>query len=268
MNKNRASSIKYIFFSSILFFAFSCSNDKEDLLSLNQEIDSAEVKTIFEIDELSSAADDVVTQIFQDGLAGKRASKPNDCYKVNFSNTGYTVIFANCELEGVDNIVNGSLVVTYINDDEASVFTAVYTSFMVGDIEINGTRTFTVNNNTNLISFTIISDMSIELENGFLVQESGSKTLSVVFDTQNITNNGLTIETEGDWTVKVDENTYLIKVTSALQTNFNCSYIAEGTIDFNKNGLQASIDFGDGICDDVAELIYPDKTREEISLKD
>lgn len=268
MNNISSSSIKLILFSSILFFAFSCSSDKEDVLNVDQEITSTEVKTILEIDDLSSVADDVVTQIFQDGLTGKRASKLNDCYEVDFSDTGYTVVFTNCDLEGVENIVNGSLAVTYMVGEETSAFTATYTNLMVGDIEVNGTRGFTINGNSdaNSITFTIVSDMSIKLENGSLLQESGSKTFAVVFDTENITNSGLTIE--GNWTVKVDDDTYLINVTSALQTNFNCTYISKGTMDLNKNGLQVSIDFGDETCDDIAELIYPDGTKEEISLKD
>lgn len=268
MNKICIPSIKFILFSSILFLAFSCSNDKEDVLSLDQEITSTEIKIILEVDDISSVADDVVTQIFQDGLTGKRTSKPNDCYEVDYSDTGYTVVFTNCELEGVENIVNGSLTVTYIVGEETSAFTATYTNFTVGDIEINGTRGFTVNGNSdaNSITFTIVSDMSIKLENGSLVQESGSKTFAVVFDIDNITNSGLTIE--GKWTVKVDNDTYIINVTSALQTNFDCTYISKGTMDLNKNGLQVSIDFGDGTCDDIAELIYPDGTKEVISLKD
>lgn len=268
MNKISSPSIKFILLSSILFFAFSCSNDKEDVLNLDQEITSTEIRTILEIDDLSSVADDVVTQIFQDDLTGKRTSKPNDCYEVDYSDTGYTVVFTNCALEGVENIVNGSLAVTYVVGEETSAFTATYTNFMVGGIEINGTRSFTITGNTdaNSITFTIVSDMSIKLENGSLLQESGSKTFAVVFDTENINNSRLTIE--GNWTVKVDEDTYLINVTSALQTYFNCTYISKGTMNLNKNGLQISVDFGDGTCDDIAELMYPDGTKEEISLKD
>lgn len=269
MNRISSPSIKFIFLSSILFFAFSCSNDKEDVLSLDQEVTSTEIKTILEVDDLSSVADDVVTQIFQDGLTGKRESKPNDCYEVDYSDTGYTVVFNSCELEGVENNVTGSLSVTYKIGEETSAFTAIYTNLMVGDIEINGTRSFTITGNTdaNSVTFTIVSDMSIKLENGSLIQESGSKTFAVVFDTENISNSGLTIE--GNWTVKVDDDTYVVNVTSALQTSFNCTYISKGTMDLIKNGLQVSVDFGDGTtCDDIAELIYPDGTKEEISLKD
>ena len=35
----------------------------------------------------------------------------------------------------------------------------------------------------------------------------------------------------------------------------------------NKNGLNVTVDFGDGTCDDLATLTYPDGTMEEISLK-
>ena len=39
-------------------------------------------------------------------------------------------------------------------------------------------------------------------------------------------------------------------------------------MELSKNGLEVNVDFGDGTCDDIALLVYPDGTTEEISLKD
>lgn len=268
MNRIASPGIKFILLSSLLFFVFSCSTDKENVLNQNQEITSVEVKTIIQVDDLSSVADDVITEIFQENVSGKITSKNNDCYEINFSDTGYTIVFTNCELEGIADIVNGTLTVTNIADEETTAFTATYINFMVGDVEINGTRNFTVNTSsgTNSVSFTIISDMTITLENGVLIQESGSKIFAIIFDLEDINNSGLTIE--GNWTVNIDNDTYLIDVTSALQTNFNCVYISKGAMDVNKNSAQFSIDFGDGTCDTIADLLNPDGTIEEISFKD
>ena len=211
----------------------------------------------------------MLNDIYQDGRAGKRASKSNDCYEVNYTDTGFTTVFTNCEVDDVEGILNGTITATYLVGEEAP-FMATYNNFMIDGIEINGTRRFgfsySRNETANTFSISTITDMTIKLENGLLIQESGSRTFSAIVDIKVTDNNGFSLE--GDWTVKVDDNTYVINVSSALLTNFDCLYFTDGALDLNKNGLQVSINFGDGTCDDIVELIYPDETKEEISLKD
>lgn len=264
---NLINNFKPVLLGMILLLAFSCSEDQENSLIQEQTISSTEVVTILDVNTQSRVVDDIITDLFQNGQSGK-SSKMEDCYTAEYSDTGYTLIFDNCSVDGSENIT-GSLSVVYKIGDEESAFTATYTNISVSGIVINGTRTFNIVQGAEgaSVSFNIISDMNIELADGSTIEESGSKNISFVLDAENFANSTLTID--GNWTVKADGNTYVVNITAPLITNIlSCGYAASGVMSLNKNGLGVTIDFGDGTCDDVATLTYPDGTMEEISLKD
>lgn len=268
MNKPMRATAKALLLSGVLAFTFSCDKDNEDTpLDVNQKVTTTEVQTILETDEFSSAADGVITDIFDQGSA-RGASENEDCYATTFTDTGFTVTFDNCTVEEGEEELNGVLTVTYKEGEESTSFTATYNDLSVGDYVINGTRSFTMNGNeeNDNVSFTIVSDMSIKLADGSVIEEAGTKTFAILFDFENFANSALTIA--GDWTVKADGHTYTVRVTSDLIANFGCEHVGKGVMALAKNGLEVVIDFGDGTCDDVADMTYPDGTKEEISLKD
>lgn len=267
MNKLMGAMTKTLLLSGLLVIAFSCSDDKENpIIDIDQKVSTTEVQTILETDEFSSAADGVVTDIFQGGSA--KSAKSVDCYNTEFTDTGFTVTFDNCVVEEGDEALTGVLTVTYKVGEESTAFTATYTDLSVGDIVINGTRSFTMNSNSQNenVSFTIVSDMSIKLGDESIIEEAGTKTFAILFDFENFANSALTIA--GNWTVKYEGNTYTVNVTSDLIANFGCEHVGKGIMALAKNGLEVVVDFGDGTCDDVADMTYPDGTVEEISLKD
>ena len=258
---------KPVLLGMIVLFAFSCSNDQENPLVQEQKVSSDEVVSILDIDSQSRVIDDVLTDLFQDGKSGK-SSKMEDCFTAEYSDTGYTVTFDNCSVDGSENIT-GSLSVVYKIGEEETAFTATYTNISVNGIIINGTRSFNIvaGSEEGSFSFNIVSDMNIELADGSTIEESGSKNIELVLDGENFANS--TLEIDGNWTVKADGNTYVVNITTPLTTNIlNCGYISAGEMSLNKNGLGVTVDFGDGTCDDVASVTYPDGTIEEISLKD
>lgn len=268
MNKTMGAGVKTLFLSGLLLIGFSCSKDLADAqLDVDQKVSKTEVKTILETDEFSSAADGVVTEIFQQGESAKSA-KNEDCYATEFSDTGFTVNFDNCTVEEGGEELSGMLTVTYKEGEESSAFTATYTNLSVDGIIINGTRSFTINSNSENenVSFTIVSEMSVKLVDGSVIEEAGTKTFAINFDFENFANSNLTID--GNWTVKADGNTYAVNVSSELVANFGCDYVGKGIMALAKNGLEVVIDFGEGTCDDMANMTYPDGTVEEISLKD
>lgn len=260
------SATKFVLLSGLALLVFNCNKDDSNPLIDNQQVSSIEVKTILETDDLSSAADNVITELFQNGQSAK-SSRLEDCYVSEFSDTGFTVSFDNCSVEGSENI-SGSLSVTYTVGAESTSFTATYTDLSVGDYTINGTRSFTVDasSSSENVSFTIVSDMTIELKDGSTIEEMGSKTFGVIIDSENFQNSAVTID--GDWTVKADGNTYTVNISTPLEITFGCDYFGKGIMQLNKNGLKVDVDLGDGTCDDTATVTYPDGTKEEISLKD
>lgn len=262
MKKIAAALVRYSFLLGIGVVLFSCSDDAEDNGSLEQELTQTEVQTILETDDIASSVDTALAELFsQDGLSSKSAS--DECYSAEYTDTGFTATFNNCVLNGTDNI-NGTLVVTYGAMENTAEFTATYTDFFIGDIKINGTRTFTITGeeteNSGAIAFLVTSNISVEFADGSTISENGTKTFAIVFEEGQDTLFNLS----GEWTVQVDGNTY--SISGDISKQLNCEHWSSGSMTVNKNGLEIDVDFGDGTCDDKATVTYPNGATEVIDL--
>ncbi len=254
----------YIALSALIFA--SCSDDAEDNNgAIEQELTQTEVQSILETDEVTSVVDNALAELYEANTTTGKFSSPtassNECYSAEYTENGFTATFNNCVLNSTDN-VNGTLVVTYGVDGSTASYTATYEDFFVGDIKVNGTRTFTLigSEEESSVSFSITSNISIEFEDGETVSENGTKTFAIIFEEGQDTLWNLS----GNWTVQVDGNTYAI--SGDVSKNFICEYWTQGIMTVTKNGLGIDVDFGDGTCDDQATVIYPNGATEDISL--
>ncbi|MEZ4810914.1 MAG: hypothetical protein R2819_11205 [Allomuricauda sp.] len=250
------------FLSLTLTLFQSCSEDAKS--ENDQELTQAELKTIMETDDITSVADNALAELFADGGNSGKSAKTNECYNAEYSETGFVATFNNCVLNGTDN-VNGTLTVTYEVGNESASFTATYEDFYVGTIKINGTRSFVIDGNTdqNSISFSVTSNVSVELEDGSTVSENGTKTFEFTFGASLQES---TFSISGNWTVQAGGNTYAVETVDDLQGNLSCANLTSGSMVVSKNGLAITVDFGDGECDNKAVLIYPNGATEEITL--
>ncbi|TFG76414.1 MAG: hypothetical protein E4H26_04595 [Flavobacteriales bacterium] len=249
---------------TLALLVFSCSKDNDNDSTQDVALTQTEVKTVLKTNDVLSVADGVLTDLFQNGQAGKSA-KAVECYLAEYTDTGFTVTFDNCSIDGSENL-NGSLSAEYIMGEMSSSISVTFTELSIGGYILSGTRTYTFSNEqTSSVEYNVTSEMSVTLPDGTLVSETGTKTIGIVFD-ELLENASLTID--GEWVVTVDGDTYSVNVTDLLETNIGCEYIAKGVMLLSKNGLQVSVDFGDGTCDNTAVLGYPDGTEEEFTLKD
>ncbi len=247
---------------SVCFFLFqSCSEDAATDTG-DIELTQTEVQTILETDEIASVADNALAELFAGNTVTNKSA--NDCYSATYSDTGFEATFNNCVLNGTDN-VNGTLTVTYAVGNESAASTATYVDFYVGTIKINGTRTYNISGDVqqNGIFFTVTSEMSVEFEDGSTISENGTKTFGFTFGEDLASS---TYSLSGNWQVQANGNTYQIETNGDLVGNLSCEYLVSGSMDVSKNGLEITVDFGDGECDDIATLTYPNGAMEEISL--
>ena len=252
-----------IFLMALTLFGIqSCSKDAERLDTPEEaRLSQADLQTLMETDQYTGAVDDILAELFQNGNGASGKFADDSCYQATYTETGFTVVFGNCVLNQTDEI-NGTLEVVY-NTGTAS-FTATYTGFFVGAAEVNGTRTFTLSESgQNGFSFSVESQMTVALADGRVIQESGVRTLDFQFGE---TLSEITFGISGSWEVSVDGTTYAVSVSSPLSGNLGCAYLVEGIMDISKNGLQVSVDFGDGSCDNTVTVIYPNGATEEVSL--
>ncbi|MEL6919248.1 MAG: hypothetical protein AAFO99_16155 [Bacteroidota bacterium] len=265
MKKFMRSTQNWLWVIVVTCFALSCSSDKDEDTE-QAVLSQAEIEQILDTDELSGVADGIVTDLFMNSSNGLTNRTETDCFTADYQETGFTVTFDGCTVEGIEN-VSGTLAVTYMSDENNLSFTITFTDFMVEGVQLNGTRSFSFNGlvEDSAFGFTVSSDMSLVLEDGSVITETGNKTFGFIFG-DTLEDSLLTID--GNWTVGLGNDTYAVAVSTTLEGNLSCEHLVAGLMQIGKNGLAVSVDFGDGTCDDIATIIYPDGTREDFSLAD
>ena len=128
---------------AIGFIGFqSCSED--GMSGDGETLTQAELQTVLTTDDIAGATDTALAEIFA-GNSDESAivGKEGECYTAEYTETGFVATFNNCVLNGTDN-VNGTVTATYEVGEETTSFTATYQDFYVGNIKVNGTRTFEI----------------------------------------------------------------------------------------------------------------------------
>lgn len=245
----------------------SCSDDSDN--GNDNSINKEEITSVLAAEGVSNVVDTIITDLFaENGTSGKQGAtnKTSECHSIVFNENGYTATFNNCVLNGTDN-VNGSVDITFSIENEIITYTATYDAFYVGDIKIDGTKSFTVTTATmqSEVSFTVLNAITISMADGSVVSENGTKTIRLTTGATDATS---TFTVEGDWTLKVDETTYAIAVQNILEGNLACEHFTAGVMSLSKNGLLVKVNFGDGTCDANATVIYPNGITEAILLEE
>lgn len=242
----------------------SCSDDKDQLSDDDFALNTTDLQTVLETDAIIGAADNLLKSLFvQNGVTGK--SNSNDCYTTEGTETGYILTFVTCNLDGQD--VRGIIEVAYDLESEIPSFTATYIDFYINDIEIDGTRVFLFDGETNgsNLTFSVTSDMDLVLADGTIATEQGTRFFGFIIANELA---DIAVTLNGDWNLTVGDNVYSAMIIDTLKTKLACDYISEGQLSLDKNGLTVLVDFGDGTCDASAILTYPDGVVQRISLVD
>jgi hypothetical protein len=242
-----------------------CSTDNDNPEpNEEQELSQAELNSILSTDEISGAVDIALAELY--GADNSSAKGSNDCYEAVYSETGFTATFNNCVLNGTENI-NGSLTVVYDQQSQGGVFTATFADFYVGNIKVNGSRTYSIGagQTENSVEFSVTSNIELLMADESTIEEVGTKTVVFTFGE---TLGDSTFAISGSWTLELNGTTYVVEVTEDLIGNFGCDDLVSGLLYIGKNGLAVTVDFGDGSCDDQATIIYPNGATETVTLED
>ncbi len=250
---------KLLLLSSVALVVSSCSKDDKDSAEQETKLSKTEIMTVLAIDEVSSVADDVIQEVIDNGYTGKSA-KTESCYVTDWTESGYSIAFDNCK-EGGETL-NGTLAVVYQNQEGVYTYMVTYDDLKVGDIALEGTRIISFGGRENAAVWSITSDLMLTMGDGSIISEKGAKNISFI-----IGEDSGKVTLRGDWVVKTDGTTYSVSIPEILETQIGCDYVGKGLMNLAKNGLKVSVDFGDGSCDAVAELAYPDGSSENITLK-
>lgn len=157
-----------------------------------------------------------------------------------------------------------TIVVSAAPFTSGSTRTMTFENFAVDTVSISGTIVKTRTTDPQP-EFNETTDLTITLANGKVIHRTAERTRAWVagWDTQfNPADDR--IEITGNVNVSdSDGNSYSKEITTPLVKTGECKYITEGVIEYkNSNGTFATLDYGDGTCDNLATRTTQDGTTE------
>ncbi|MES2811895.1 MAG: hypothetical protein V4670_05425 [Bacteroidota bacterium] len=264
------------------FVAISCS-DQNDTQS--DTISSEEVNVSAKIDIANDDIIDIAAEqeanTYIDNVDGRSADLANstiatcaDITRVPARGTAITAgttvtktinFGAGCTLAN-GNVVKGKIIITFVYQPDATEHTITYTfeNFYHNNIKIEGTKTFTRTMTTetpNSPSHPIVTmnmDITVILPDGRVFTRTGQRIREIIegYGTVSWTDNVYQIT--GSWVTTSPTNiSQTATITTPLIIKMSCvavnkPLIVSGIITFERNGNTATLDFGDGTCDNTA----------------
>jgi len=164
------------------------------------------------------------------------------------------------------------------HDTDGSKRTVTYDNCAIDLIKINGVRTETFNgDNKTTRKITCESNVTFILADGTNLAWNGTDVRDWIAgldtpkerddDQIQITGKVLVISTLTDVNGVVTTDNYSREIIVPLLRIEDCKHPVSGTIELKKNDATATLDYGDGTCDNLATLTTGDATV-EIELKD
>ncbi len=240
----------------------SCNKDN----LLNSTITSDDVA---ETSKLVTAGDDVTNLIegqlsTADGISGRGVLDLPSC--ANVSVTGLpatvggtitkTIDFGNtgCTLNN-GNTLKGKIIFSfpYLPNATSHTINCSFDNFYHNGIKIEGTKTLTRTLTSNGPVVNIAIDITATHPNGHVHHKVGTatRTMTAGYSTPlNPLDNVYSIT--GNWTNTSNSNTTSVNITSALIVKLNCNRIVQGVISYVKGSNNATLDYGNGDCDNQA----------------
>lgn len=266
-----------ILFSMISFM--SCNTDDEVIVN-SEQISAEDVSNAEEVDKAVEEVNNIIEQAYveeEGGLSSSRASNLSffpECLTKTVVTTDnskeVTLDFGDgCMVRG--HFIAGILTMSYEKDPDLQTKTisTTFEDFRVDYKLIQGTYSIVrvrQNDNGNPQS-TATVDVNITWDNGDYASREGVRIREWI---------------EGVGTGVWSDNVYLITgywnavlkngnelsatITTPLRRELVCRFFVSGVVDLQKNDRTASLDFGDGDCDNQAILTLADGTEIIITL--
>ena len=268
---------KIILGLALAFSIFSCSKDDN-----GSSISAADAATNAKIDimndDVSKIVEDQLTT--SDGISGKtnQTVQTSEAFlppcatvtrvpafgtvitpgtlitkTIDFGTTG-------CPLPN-GNVLRGVIVVSFTYQSDATSHTITYTfqDFYHNAIKFNGTKTFTrvmttstANPNVHPI-VTMNMDMTATLPNGDVITRVGQRVREIIEGYATAIWLDNIYQITGEWTTTFPNGGIQTStITSPLRIRMNCPNIVRGVITIVRNDNTATLDYGDGECDNLA----------------
>jgi hypothetical protein len=278
---------------AVLFTFSACDNIKDNSLGVNDlDVELAEDDAIAEdvYNTVDAMVDDEVSSLDDNGYStstmlksGGKHKDPYTCKVVTVDTPNDSTRFPKTITidygEGCTVVINGEeytrkgIIEIVITDRwfiEGATRTTTFTDFYINDVKIEGTQTATnegLNADSNLVFTNILTDGKIIFGNSLeytRTSESAREWVRAADPIDDIwyitgTRSGVTVDGI-EYSHEIVERLMMIRCEE-----FRYRWlIVQGVVEITRDGVTATIDYGDGTCDDTAILTVD---GEEIEIK-
>lgn len=270
----------------------SCNkeNDNDNTPEITQEDLAYSAKSDAAVDEASSI---VLEQFSADAFASrlgqndKAAPAPNCATITRIPAFGTILKEGDKVIKTIDygttgctlvngNTLKGKIIISFYYHPKATSHEVTYTfeNFYYNEIKLDGTRTITIKiepNNVNPMHlvFYINLNVTVTLPNGKIIKITGNKKREIIEgENTPLDPKDNVYAVTGSWeAVFPNGATRTATITSPLIIKATCHNIVKGVITFTKDSKTATLDYGNGDCDNKAILTINGKSYEIILRK-
>src|SRR5690606_8973675 len=252
-----------LFLSFGLLLATGCSKDADNDLN-NKNLSVEEVKAQMHINSATEGLDELLAAMMINNKSGSTAKNGSDCAVLSLTETSISVAYNQCTING--DMLDGTITLTG-NDGNLEgtngSFVISFNAFRFNDYLLDGKKSITFDfSATNSPVFTIVTDMGLKNDEGE-IKHKGSKILT--WHLGQLDGGEPDYSWTGEWDIAHKGTTYKFKVTEPLSGALDCAYITAGVLVLEVDGVIASLDFGQGACDQKGTVKYPNGESEEIN---
>ncbi len=273
--KNVQKKLAYLSIIGLLLFA-SCESS-EEINSFDETL-TEEALNIVLADDISTEIDEVVEddsiESGFDSRSSNTTSNHTSCVERTVEETTngkiVTLDFGDgCEGRRGREFA-GKIIIEYVKTDTSLSKTLTFENFSVEGNTVEGGKSIVkVKENANgnpEATFNI--DITITLESGVVIVRKGTKVKEKIEGADTDTRGDDVYSISGNWE-SVNKNGVVktATITTNLRREWACKYIVSGVIEISKDGRTATLDFGDGSCDNKATLTDAEGNTKEITLK-
>lgn len=241
----------------------ACQKDKEDEPAQNTDTDEEVISNM--ADRAIQEDLDAITYRLAEGENSNNWQETlPECAEVTISGWEFpitvTIDYGNGCMDNYGNIRSGQIVFTMTDFllNIGAVRTATLVDYHINNISVEGSRTTTNTggNSEGLLTFTTISDMVLT-QDEYTFTRNSSELITWLDGFQTFAHEDNVFSLEGVATIiKPDQTEVVRTITEALIFEYSCEYITQGVVEYSSpNGIW-SIDFGDGVCDQYATVIW------------
>lgn len=246
-----------------MLLIIGCSKDAENDLN-NKNLSVEEVKAQMQINSATEGLDELLADLMINDKSGSTAKNGSDCAVLSFTEKSISIAYNQCTING--DKLDGTLTLTGNDGNMEGTegnFVISFDAFRFNDYLLDGKKSITFDfSAADSPVFTIVTDMSLKNDEGE-VKHKGNKILTWHLGQHD--GGEADYSWKGAWDISHKGTTYKFKVTEPLSGTLGCANITAGVLALEVNGLIASLDFGQGACDQKGTVNYPDGKSEEIS---